>query len=80
MGLWPHRGAQDGYLIEVTYPKTRIRELETGADSLTRQGQGPAILLINSICILDKDPDGWPVSLTTDICRPQFLNVLFLLP
>ena len=26
---WPHRGAQDGYLTEVKYPKTRIRELET---------------------------------------------------
>ena len=25
----PHRGAQDGYLTEVKYPKTRIRELET---------------------------------------------------
>ena len=26
---WLHRGAQDGYLTEVKYPKTRIRELET---------------------------------------------------
>ena len=26
---WPHRGAQDGYLTEVKYPKTRIREVET---------------------------------------------------
>ena len=27
---WPHRVAQDGYLTEVKYPETRIRELETG--------------------------------------------------
>ena len=26
---WLHRGAQDGYLTEVKYPETRIRELET---------------------------------------------------
>ena len=26
---WPHRGAQERYLTEVKYPKTRIRELET---------------------------------------------------
>ena len=26
---WPHKGAQEGSLTEVKYPKTRIRELET---------------------------------------------------
>ena len=43
MVKWLHRGAQDGYLTEVKYPKTRIWELETaGWLSSTPWARGPA--------------------------------------